>query len=309
MEGSVIVIGYRLGRINDVVWWCLSFAVNIQQAIRVRIALKHDSTALFLFYTFPYYMPPSTPLCLIPPHIQMFPAHKRQRRTATSVLAGDFDLRPPRDVLTSLLNGVGPYKEVEKEEETRRTKKKEKRERWKEKQRSKFASKATEKPMKVENTTAPPPTPTVAIQSVSAPVIQPSSFWRARGTTYRPTIHIATMQRSVSVTPPPMVSSPQSTPGPSTSSATSRTSSKRPRTPADDHSDTPEIVDLSRPAPPPQPRRKRVAVKKGWKGWVEGSPPPSEKLINLDAVPVLQERRTRSGKSFDAIGVGKDGWV
>jgi hypothetical protein len=60
---------------------------------------------------------------------------------------------------------------------------------------------------------------------------------------------------------------------------------------------------------PSQQRRKRVAVKKGWKGWVEGSPPPSEKLINLDAVPVLQERRTRSGKNFDAIGVGKEGWV
>jgi len=57
------------------------------------------------------------------------------------------------------------------------------------------------------------------------------------------------------------------------------------------------------------PRKRRVAVKKGWKGWVEGSPPPSEKLINLDAVPVLQERRTRSGKNFDAIGVGKEGWV
>jgi len=42
--------------------------------------------------------------------------------------------------------------------------------------------------------------------------------------------------------------------------------------------------------------KKRAASKKGWKGWVEGSPPPSEKLINLDAVPVLQERRTRSGK-------------
>jgi hypothetical protein len=42
---------------------------------------------------------------------------------------------------------------------------------------------------------------------------------------------------------------------------------------------------------------------------VEGSPPPSEKLINLDAVKVLEERRTRSGKSFDAIGLGKDSWV
>ncbi|OJA08380.1 hypothetical protein AZE42_00983 [Rhizopogon vesiculosus] len=255
-------------------------------------------------------MPPSTPIRLMPPNLPMFPAYKRQRRTATSVLAGDFDLRPPRDVLTSLLNGVGPYKEIEKEEETRRTKKKEKRERLKERQRTKLASKVTEKSIKVETAAAPPPAPTVATQSVSAPAIQPSSFWRARGTTYRPTIHIATMQRSVSVTPPPMPSSPQSTPGPSTSSATSRTSSKRPRTPADDHFDTaPEIIDLYKPVPPPLPRKKRVAVKKGWKGWVEGSPPPSEKLINLDAVPVLQERRTRSGKSFDAIGVGKDGWV
>lgn len=253
-------------------------------------------------------MPPSTPLRLMPPNLPMFPAHKRQRRTATSVLAGDFDLRPPRDVLTSLLNGVGPYKEVEKEQETRRTKKKEKRERLKEKQKTKFASKITEKPIKVENATAPP-APTVATQSISAPVMQPSSFWRARGTSYRPTIHIATMQRSVSVTPPPMPSSPQSTPGPSTSSATSRTSSKRPRTPADEHFYELELFDPSKPISLPPPRKKRVAVKKGWKGWVEGSPPPSEKLINLDAVPVLQERRTRSGKSFDAIGVGKDGWV
>jgi hypothetical protein len=56
-------------------------------------------------------------------------------------------------------------------------------------------------------------------------------------------------------------------------------------------------------------RKKRPAARKGWKGWVEGSPPPSEKLINLDAVKVLEERRTRSGKSFDAIGLGKDSWV
>lgn len=63
------------------------------------------------------------------------------------------------------------------------------------------------------------------------------------------------------------------------------------------------------PPPPPRPRKKRPAVRKGWKGWVEGSPPPSEKLINLDVVTVLSERKTRSGKNFDAIGVGKEGWV
>lgn len=64
-------------------------------------------------------------------------------------------------------------------------------------------------------------------------------------------------------------------------------------------------------SPPPRPpRKKRVAARKGWKGWVEGSPPPSQKLINLDIVDVIPgERKTRSGKSFDAIGVGKDSWV
>jgi hypothetical protein len=58
-----------------------------------------------------------------------------------------------------------------------------------------------------------------------------------------------------------------------------------------------------------RPRKKRPATRKGWKGWVEGSPPPSQKLIKLDDVQVLEERRTRSGKSFDAIGLGKDSWV
>ena len=43
---------------------------------------------------------------ILPPFLSTIPPHKRRRRTATSVLAGDFDPRPPRDVLTSLLNGV-----------------------------------------------------------------------------------------------------------------------------------------------------------------------------------------------------------
>ncbi|EGN92859.1 hypothetical protein SERLA73DRAFT_190433 [Serpula lacrymans var. lacrymans S7.3] len=244
---------------------------------------------------------------LTPRHPPMSPPLKRHRRSATSVLAGDFDMCPARDVLTSLLNGVGPYKAVEKEEDLRRTKKKEKRDRDKDKKRPKPVAKPVDKVSEAIANTAPVAT---AASKSTTPAIQTSSFWLARGANHRPTIHIATMQRSVSVTPPPMAMSPQSTPGPSDSSSTSRTSSKRPRTPDDDEDFDDHPHDGStQPLPQPRQRKKRIAVKKGWKGWVEGSPPPSEKLINLDAVPVLQERRTRSGKSFDAIGVGKDGWV
>lgn len=247
---------------------------------------------------------------VLPNHPPTFNPYKRQRRTATAVLRGDFDLPPARDVLTSLLNGVGPYKEVEKDESLRRSRKREKKERDREKKKKAAAKLLDKKPTAESTTRSSPslPVPPAPTQSVSAPLIQPSSFWRARGTSHRPTIHIATMQRSVSVTPPPMASSPRSTPGPSDWSATSRTSSKRPHTPDDDSYATEPAVATPPPTAPPQ-RKKRVAVKKGWKGWVEGSPPPSEKLINLDAVPILQERRTRSGKSFDAIGVGKDSWV
>ncbi|KAI6148661.1 hypothetical protein BKA82DRAFT_18461 [Pisolithus tinctorius] len=251
---------------------------------------------------------------VMPTHAFAYHPFKQRRRTATDVLAGNFDLRPPRDVLTSLLNGVGPYKEVEKDEEMRRSRRREKekekdrerREREREKKRAALAT-ADERPSADPPSTSHLPPPASA-QAISAQSAQPSSFWRARGSSQRPTINIATNQRSVSVTPPPMASSPRSTPGPSSSSVTSRTSSKRPRTPCDDGPIDEAIVATSPPSHPP-PRKRRVAVRKGWKGWVEGSPPPSEKLINLDIVPVLHERRTRSGKSFDAIGVGKETWV
>ena len=194
-------------------------------------------------------------------------------------------------------------------------------------------------------TTTAAAVPSAAKRPTPAPVprIATSSFWQAR-----PNIHISTMQRSQSITPPPMPSSPPLTPGPSISSNTSATSSKRPHTPDDDEEighghghgvgagarerargrgrtkDRGESVETrtatpgpsedqrlssEQPATAPRPRKKRAAVRKGWKGWVEGSPPPSEKLINLDVVTVLQERKTRSGKNFDAIGVGKEGWV
>ncbi|KDQ58443.1 hypothetical protein JAAARDRAFT_34242 [Jaapia argillacea MUCL 33604] len=242
----------------------------------------------------------------MPPHAPMN-SYKRQRRTATSVLAGDFDIKPPRDALTSLLNGVGPYKVVERDEESRRNKKREKRERDRERKREKAAAKAREK---AALATAGPSNATPSIippikQNTPAPMptAAASSFWRAR-----PAIHIPSAQRSLSVTPPPMPSSPRSTPEPSNASTYSRTSSKRPRTPSDYDDHNPGVVSPSTSSPQPS-RKKRAPVRKGWKGWVEGSPPPSEKLINLDHVPVLQERRTRSGKSFDAIGVGKDSWV
>ena len=69
----------------------------------------------------------------------------RFRRNATSVMAGAFDIRPPRDVLTSLLNGVGPYKAVERDEEARHKRKKEKRERERERKRLKAAARALHK--------------------------------------------------------------------------------------------------------------------------------------------------------------------
>jgi hypothetical protein len=237
----------------------------------------------------------------------------RFRRNATAVMAGAFDIRPPRDVLTSLLNGVGPYKAVERDEEARNKRRREKRERERERKRSKAAARALHKAALVDSnqhastdgniastSSLPLPIPTASAAT--------SSFWRAR-----PTIHIPAVQRSVSVTPSPTSSlHPRdftpSTPDPSTSSSISRTSSKRPRTPADDEAIGSESGSQSASLPAP-PRKKRVAAKKGWKGWVEGSPPPSQKLINLDAPVLQQQRRTRSGKNFDAIGVGKESWV
>jgi hypothetical protein len=220
-------------------------------------------------------------------------------------MAGHFDVRPPRDVLTSLLNGVAPYKPVEKDDESRRNRAREKRERERERRRQIAAAKARQRELaldvKPEMASSPQLSSSNAqkVASTSA-----SSFWRAR-----PAIHIATMQRSVSVTPPPLSSPPSlaststSTPAPTNSVGTSRTSSKRPLTPDEEE----EKYDPSQSSGS-RPRKKRVAVRKGWKGWVEGSPPPSEKLINLDAVPIIQERRTRSGKVFDAAAAGKDNW-
>lgn len=240
----------------------------------------------------------------------------KRRRTATSVLAGVFDERPSRDVLTSLLNGVPMPKQSEEEIQARREKKRERKERKereqereKEKQdkkRAKAAAKAAEKPAPpvASSSNAIPPALAPKHASLPVPRAQASSFWQAR-----PQIVIPSLQRSQSFSPPPMPS-PPTTPGPSISSRTSATSSKRPYTPddGDDLTDRGQSVELQEP-PQKKQRKKRPAARKGWKGWVEGSPPPSEKLINLDHIQVLPERKTRSGKSFDAVAAGREGWV
>ncbi|KAI0298668.1 hypothetical protein B0F90DRAFT_1810834 [Multifurca ochricompacta] len=222
-----------------------------------------------------------------------------------TLLAGDFDPRPPRDVLTSLLNGVPRYTLVESVDDLKREKRRFKKIRERVKKRAKSPqNEPANDESDVHHDTLPSIADTILHSKDFLFDTSSSSAWGCR-----PVLRLATTQRSVSVTPPPMPSSPPTTPGPSISSSTSRTSSKRPHTPEDDsdlddsHADIPESSLL------PRPRKKRPAARKGWKGWVEGSPPPSEKLINLDAVQVLEERRTRSGKSFDAIGLGKDSWV
>jgi len=237
----------------------------------------------------------------------------RRRRDATAIMAGRFDPLPERDVLTSCLNHIGPYLEVEQDEEERHKRKQEKKLREKEKKRAKAETKAAARRLKEQmGTDALAHASTGGIFAPTSSLTPVASSSSMKFVT-RPTIHIPAMQHSFSVTPSPptspqfIISTPGSTPGPSISSSTSRTSSKRPRTPYDDE-DEMFGDDQSGPSAP-KIRKKRSAVKKGWKGWVEGSPEPSEKLINLDAVPVLHERRTRSGKNFDAIGVGKDGWV
>lgn len=240
----------------------------------------------------------------LPPRAVVYARFKR-RRTATSVMAGDFDPRPHRDVLTSLLNGVPRYKEVEKDEEERRVRRREKKEREREKKRA--LKLAMKKDLPVARA-ASNPAVAASISGASTPVRaspavnhSTSSFWRTRG----PALNAP---RSVSPSPPPEADSPP-TPGPSVSSTVSVTSSKRPYTPDDGLWLSDDML-MSPPGEMSRKiRRKRSAARKGWKGWVEGSPPPSDKLINLDKAPVMVERRLRSGKNFDAIGEGQDTWV
>jgi hypothetical protein len=240
-----------------------------------------------------------------------YPPFKRRRRTATSVCAGDFDPRPHRDVLTSVLNGVPPNPEAEaRGMEDDRIKpgyynpqprpveapvveqqpQKKKRGRPPKVRSPQIASDATPVPFSAPVISSAPS----AEQKPRKPALDPQIYGA------RPIVHLPSRQRSLSVTPPPMPSSPPTTPGPSISSNTSFVSSKRPHTPDDD---VPLFSMLSPTLPPsvPRPRKKRPQTRKGWKGWVEVSDDEEDtsKLISSDAPVVISlERKTRSGGVF-----------
>jgi hypothetical protein len=76
---------------------------------------------------------------ILPPLPSPFHPHKRRRRTATSVLVGDFDPRPARDVLTSLLNGVPRYTAVESADDMKRERRRDKKAHESVKKRAKSA--------------------------------------------------------------------------------------------------------------------------------------------------------------------------
>ncbi|KAF9043601.1 hypothetical protein BDZ89DRAFT_1059512, partial [Hymenopellis radicata] len=168
---------------------------------------------------------------------------KQCRRTATAVMAGAFDRRPQRDVLTSLLN-VGPdnYDDEEEENlvEASSSKLPTKDSFWRERRDSgkrKGKDRATEeRPRHTSFSKSATPiarmTPLVATQPLAS-----TSY------TSRPSINVVRSGRAASRTPSV---SPESTPGPSDSSSISRTSSKRPRTPRDDE-------DFPMPLPKPVP--------------------------------------------------------
>jgi hypothetical protein len=251
-------------------------------------------SALYFPIGYPPVLPPpmSTPPKSAAGTRRGTPPHRR--RTATAVLAGEFDEKPPRDVLTSVLNGVPAYDAVESrkkeggEEEMPAVSRV---------QRDAHGANGTDG--KRANVSLPSNAP-AHVAHVAASIGALSSSSRQSSGTPRPSAFARVIERSRSVTPPPpiMLPSPVSTPAPSTT-ASSRASSKRPRTPDDDEElashPGPSISPIARP-----PKRKRGVARKGWKGWVEGSPPPSDKLINLDHAIILTNRRTRSGRNFDS---------
>ncbi|KAJ7696359.1 hypothetical protein B0H14DRAFT_3657819 [Mycena olivaceomarginata] len=210
----------------------------------------------------------------------------QSRRTATAVLAGNF----APDVPTSLLKGVGPYTPLLRtDDEVQRQRNEEKRKNGERKAGGGLA----------ERTSAVPSAGALSI-SIPKPTATSSSFSRVR-----PHIHIVTMQRCASVTPPPstsllLPSTPTSITGPYNSSSAARASFKWRHTPNDDPDFGREHHKLRAPrAPLRAPPRK---------GGRDGSRrPPRRQQSSSASSQSLPERRTRSGKKLDGIAVGKEG--
>jgi hypothetical protein len=80
-------------------------------------------------------------LAVLPPTFTMTSASKRplkrHHRTATTVLAGNFDPWTTSDASTRLLNGISPCKAVDEDKETKRIERREKREHGRERLRLK----------------------------------------------------------------------------------------------------------------------------------------------------------------------------
>ncbi|KAJ7832564.1 hypothetical protein B0H14DRAFT_3712126 [Mycena olivaceomarginata] len=201
----------------------------------------------------------------------------QSRRTATAVLAGNF----APDVPTSLLKGVGPHTPLPRtDDEVQRQRNEEKRKNGERKRGVGLLS--------------------VQARCLPRPTATSSSFSRMR-----PHIHIVTMQRCASVTPPPctsllLPSTPMSITGPYNSSSAARASFKWRHTPNDDPDFGREHHKLRAPrAPLTGHLQERV------EGMGRGVPPAVSKA--RQPRPVLPERRTRSGKKLDGIAVGKEG--
>ncbi|KAF7371947.1 hypothetical protein MVEN_00052700 [Mycena venus] len=134
-------------------------------------------------------------MIVIFPHNHFIKPSKRTRRTATTVLAGHFDVRSPRDELTTLSNGVDPYPPMLQPEDdaTRRQRKRKKKER---ESKGKGAMQNAQKDPLGKGVDA-----VLVANELSRSVEQPSAAAKA----FLQATYIATMQQSVT---PPALASP-----------------------------------------------------------------------------------------------------
>lgn len=217
------------------------------------------------------------------------PSLKRRRRTATSVLAGDFNPRPPRDILTSLLNGVKPYRpplteEELREKEVRREKRRE-REKLEEGERERRRKEKTEQREKARMKSAFKEINGLSTTSKYFDSQAPKDFWSGRPSTSSDVTPDDLSDNSSSIsqpssrrpyTPPDDEMGPNPIAGPSKKRTHFSThSGRRPGRPSkkkrmvidvDTHNLSAEQMAALTEAELQKEPKKRVAHRKGWKG-------------------------------------------